>query len=296
MVRAMNKRELEAGITTDLKKGTTYGDYLGLDTLLNSQHPRSQEPDELLFIIQHQTSELWLKLMLHELDRSVEHVRQDDLEPAFKVLARVGHIQRMLFEQWSVLETLTPSEYLAFRDSLGPASGFQSAQYRAVEFTLGNKDAQTLLPFRHEPELHAALTRRLEAPSLYDEFLRHLARSGLPVPKERLERDFKEPYTSHPGVQAVFRTVYQEPEKHWNAYEMAEKLVDVEERFQLWRFRHMMTVSRIIGERRGTGGSSGVGFLRRALDLRFFPELWDVRTDLSPRSRPPNGGGGIAEG
>ncbi|HLT30382.1 MAG TPA: tryptophan 2,3-dioxygenase [Myxococcaceae bacterium] len=296
MVRAMNKRELEAGITTDLKKGTTYGDYLGLDTLLSSQHPRSQEPDELLFIIQHQTSELWLKLMLHELDRSLQFVRQDDLEPAFKVLARVGHIQRMLFEQWSVLETLTPSEYLAFRDALGPASGFQSAQYRAVEFTLGNKDAQTLLPFRHEAELHASLTRRLEAPSLYDEFLRHLSRSGLPVPRERLERDFTEPYTPHPGVQAVFQTIYEAPEKHWDAYEMAEKLVDVEERFQLWRFRHLMTVSRIIGERRGTGGSSGVGFLRKALDLRFFPELWDVRTELKPRRGPPNDRGGIAEG
>ena len=195
----------------------------------------------------------------------------------------MGHIQRMLFEQWSVLETLTPYEYLAFREQLGPASGFQSHQYRAVEFSLGNKDAQSLLPFRHEPELHADLEQRLAAPSLYDEFLRHLGRKGHAVPPERLERDFRQPYEAHPGVQAVFQVIYEAPEKHWDAYEMAEKLVDVEQRFQLWRYRHMMTVMRIIGFKQGTGGSSGVGFLRKALDLRFFPELWEVRTSLQPR-------------
>ncbi len=281
----MNKREFEAGIKTELTHGSTYGDYLQLSQLLTSQVPRSEEPDELLFIIQHQTSELWLKLMLHELDRAVAHVRADELEPCFKVLARVGHIQRMLFEQWSVLETLTPYEYLAFRDQLGPASGFQSAQYRAVEFVLGNKDAQALLPFRHEQATHAGLRARLEAPSLYDEFLRHLARQGFDVPVERVDRDFSQPYEAHPAVQALFQQIYEAPESHWNAYEMAEKLIDVEERFQLWRYRHMMTVMRIIGFKRGTGGSSGVGFLRKALDLRFFPELWEVRTDLRPRDR-----------
>jgi len=181
-----------------------------------------------------------------------------------------------------VLETLTPSEYLEFRSVLGPASGFQSAQYRALEFLLGNKDASALLVHRQSPEVHAWLERYLREPSLYDEFLRHLARRGLPVPSERLDRDFSGPYEPHPGVVAVFRTVYADPEKWWDGYEMAEKLVDVEERFQLWRFRHMMTVHRIIGFKPGTGGSSGVPFLRRALDVRFFPELWDVRTELEP--------------
>jgi tryptophan 2,3-dioxygenase len=226
-----------------------------------------------------------MKLLIHELLAARAHVQKDQLEPSFKILARAGQIQRMLFEQWSVLETLTPTEYLQFRDVLGPASGFQSFQYRAIEFLLGNKDPNTLLPHRHTPERHAWLEGLLAQPSLYDEFLRALARAGLPVPKERLERDFREPYEPHPGVTAVFRTIYEDPERHWNAYEMAEKLVDVEERFQLWRYRHMMTVMRIIGFRKGTGGSSGVGFLRKALDLRFFPELWDVRTELSPRPR-----------
>jgi tryptophan 2,3-dioxygenase len=278
----MNKRELEPGIHTELEAGSTYGDYLQLPRLLSSQSPRSEEHDELLFIIQHQTSELWMKLLLHELEKAVRHVQGDDLEPSFKVLARVGHIQRMLFEQWSVLETLTPSEYLAFRPSLGPASGFQSHQYRALEFLLGNKDEKALLPFRQQASVHAELEARLAAPSLYDEFLRHLARQGHPVPAERLERDFRQPYEGHPGVTAVFRHIYEHPEECWDAYEMAEKLVDVEERFQLWRYRHMMTVMRVIGFQRGTGGSSGVGFLRKALDLRFFPELWDVRTELRP--------------
>jgi len=241
--------------------------------------------DELLFIIQHQTSELWMKLFIHELEAARALVKADQLEPAFKILARVGQIQRMLFEQWSVLETLTPTEYLEFRDVLGPASGFQSAQYRAIEYLLGNKDAQGLLAHRHTPDVHAWLSSLLQAPSLYDEFLRHLARRGLPVPEDRLNRDFTQPYEAHPGVMAVFQTIYADPARWWDGYEMAEKLVDVEERFQLWRFRHMLTVQRIIGGKPGTGGSAGVPFLRRALDLRFFPELWDVRTELQPRSR-----------
>jgi tryptophan 2,3-dioxygenase len=284
----MPGRELEPGIKVDLAGSTTYADYLRLDLLLSAQQPRSspEHHDELLFIIQHQTSELWLKLLIHELLAARKEVQADQLEPAFKVLARVGQVQRMLFEQWSVLETLTPSEYLSFRHVLGPASGFQSPQYRAVEFLLGNKDAKALLAHRHTPEVHAWLEELLRSPSLYDEFLRHLARRGFPIPQERVERDFSLPYERHPGVVAVFRSIYEAPEQAWDGYEMAEKLIDVEQRFQLWRFRHMLTVKRIIGMRPGTGGSSGVSFLERALDVVFFPELWDVRTELQPRATP----------
>jgi len=282
-----NTREPDPGLKVDLAGATTYGDYLRLDLLLAAQQPRSSPPhhDELLFIVQHQTSELWMKLFIHELMAARTLVQADQLEPAFKILARVGQIQRMLFEQWSVLETLTPTEYLEFRGVLGPASGFQSAQYRALEYLLGNKDAQGLLAHRHTPAVHAWLSELLQAPSIYDEFLRHLARRGLPVPEERLNRDFTQPYEAHPGVVAVFASIYADPTRWWDGYEMAEKLVDVEERFQLWRFRHMLTVQRIIGGKPGTGGSAGVPFLRRALDVRFFPELWDVRTELQPRSR-----------
>ena len=282
-----NTRAPDPGLKVDLAGSTTYAEYLRLDLLLAAQQPRSSPPhhDELLFIIQHQTSELWMKLFIHELEAARALVKADQLEPAFKILARVGQIQRMHFEQWSVLETLTPTEYLECRDVLGPASGFQSAQYRAIEYLLGNKDAQGLLAHRHTPDVHAWLSSLLQAPSLYDEFLRHLARRGLPVPEDRLNRDFTQPYEAHPGVMAVFQTIYADPARWWDGYEMAEKLVDVEERFQLWRFRHMLTVQRIIGGKPGTGGSAGVPFLRRALDLRFFPELWDVRTELQPRSR-----------
>ncbi len=281
----MNKRELESGIHTDLQGSMSYGDYLRLDQLLSAQSLRSSPPhhDELLFIIQHQTSELWMKLLVHELSAARRFVQQDQLEPSFKIFARVAHIQRMLFEQWSVLETLTPNEYLEFRDVLGRSSGFQSFQYRAIEFLLGNKDANALLPFRHQSAVHAPLEQLLREPSLYDEFLRYLARRGLPVPKEKLERDFTQPYERSEQVISVFRTLYENPEQWWDEYEMAEKLVDVEERFLLWRFRHMKTVQRIIGYRAGTGGSSGVAFLRQAMDLTFFPELWDVRTTLQPR-------------
>jgi len=284
----MNKRELEPGIHVDLHREKTYGDYLCLDQLLSAQKPRSADAhhDEMLFIIQHQTSELWMKLMLHELDAAIACVRDDKLGPCFKILARVAQIQRMLFEQWSVLETMTPSEYLGFRETLGPASGFQSYQYRAIEFALGNKDANSLKPHRGNPEVYAQLEARLHQPSLYDEFLRYLARHGHPVPADRLDRDFAQPYEASPAVVAVFRTIYEDTQRYWNEYDMAEKLIDVEERFQLWRFRHMTTVKRIIGFRRGTGGSSGVAFLRKALDLVFFPELWDVRTELE--IRPPS--------
>jgi tryptophan 2,3-dioxygenase len=281
----MNKREFEPSIHVDLAGTRTYADYLRLDRILDAQTLASSPPhhDELLFIIQHQTSELWMKLMLHELGAVLGSLQADRLEPSFKMLARVGQIQRMLFEQWSVLETLTPNEYLQFRQALGRASGFQSHQYRALEFLLGNKDAQSLAPFRHEPTTHAWLEGYLRRPSLYDEFLRHLARRGFPIPTDRLERDWSEPYERHAGVTAAFKLVYEDTERHWDEYEMCEKLVDLEERFQLWRFRHVKTVERIIGFRPGTGGSSGVQFLMKALDLTFFPELWDVRTQLEPR-------------
>jgi tryptophan 2,3-dioxygenase len=278
----MNPRELEKGIHTDLKAEESYGGYLHLVELLSAQQPRTAQHDEMLFIIQHQTSELWMKLMLHELDAAVKFIQTDKLGESFKIFARVAHIQRMLFEQWSVLETMTPSEYLTFRGALGRSSGFQSFQYRAIEFVLGNKDANTLKPHLHDKPLYESLDARLHQPSIYDEFLRWLARHGHAVPAERVERDWTLPYEKHPGVMAVFQRIYENTNDHWDAYEMCEKLVDVEERFLLWRFRHMKTVQRIIGFKTGTGGSSGVSFLKKALDVTFFPELWDVRTELRP--------------
>jgi tryptophan 2,3-dioxygenase len=280
-----NRRPLEGSIHLELEPGSTYGDYLQLRALLAAQQPVTDVHDEMLFIIQHQTSELWIKLLLHELDLAVELVRTDRIVESFKIFARVAHIQDMLFGQWAVLETMTPSEYLGFRDALGKASGFQSYQYRALEFVLGNKDANMLRPHRHEAREHAELATRLAAPSLYDEFLRWLARHDHAVPHDRLERDFSEPYEKSDAVLEVFRKIYADTDSNYVAYDMCEKLIDVEERFQLWRFRHMMTVKRIIGFRQGTGGSSGVSFLKKALDLTFFPELWDVRTALKPRGR-----------
>ena len=277
-----NKRDLEAGIELDLRERTTYGGYLQLATLLSAQRPLSQPPhhDEMLFIIQHQTSELWMKLVIHELRAALAALARDDLDPCLKILARVKQIQRQLFEQWAVLETLTPSEYLEFRHVLGPASGFQSHQYRTIEFLLGNKNADMLAVFAYEPRLQAELRAVLEAPSLYDEFLRHLARSGHAVPAECVQRDWSQPHARNAALIPVFRRIYEHTGEHWAAYHLCEQLVDVEEAFQLWRFRHMKTVERIIGFRRGTGGSSGVAFLKKALDLTFFPELLDVRTEL----------------
>jgi len=277
----MNQREFEQSIHLYVT-GIDYAEYLRLDRLLSAQQPRSvpAHHDEVLFIIQHQTSELWMKLMIHELESVLENVRADRLEPSFKVLARVGQIQRILFEQWSVLETLTPSEYLQFRQVLGHASGLQSYQYRALEFLLGNKDPQMLGLHRHDPKIHRWLQTLLASPSVYDEFLRYLGRHGHEIPPEVTERDWSQPYQRHPAVVTVFRRIYENTDQYWDEYEMCEKLVDVEERFQLWRFRHMKTVQRIIGYKQGTGGSSGVEFLRKAVDLSFFPELWDVRTAL----------------
>jgi tryptophan 2,3-dioxygenase len=267
---------------TELAAETSYGGYLRLDRILSAQEPRSQPPhhDETMFIVQHQVSELWMKLMIHELSAAIGHVRGDRLDPCFKILARVKQIQRQLFEQWSVLETLTPSEYAEFRDALGPASGLQSFQFRAIEYLLGNKNAKMLDVHRHDERIHGWLRGLLEAPSLYDEFLRLLARRGLPVPPECVERDWARPYTRNDGVVAVFRAIYEAPRNHWDAYDMCEKLVDVEENFQLWRFRHVKTVERVIGYKRGTGGTAGVSFLRKTLEVRLFPELIDVRTEI----------------
>ena len=279
-IHRLGYRPIEEGVTTDLTDRMTYGGYLHLDRLLSAQVPLSDHHDEMLFIIQHQVTELWLKLLAHELRSAREKLREDDLPPALKRMARIKHIQRQMFEQWSVLETLTPIEYAQFRGKLGVASGFQSAQYRTVEFLLGNKNPGMIRVFRHDPDIAAALQADLEAPSLYDEFLRFLARAGHEVPAERAERDWSQPYTAHPGVVEVLRRIYAEPERYWAEYEASEELVDVEESFQLWRFRHMKTVERVIGYKRGTGGSTGVGFLRKALELTFFPELLSVRTEI----------------
>jgi tryptophan 2,3-dioxygenase len=237
----------------------------------------------MLFIIQHHVSELWIKQLIHELTAAIHHVQHDQLDPCFKILSRAKLIQMQLFDQWAVLETLTPSEYMEFRGVLGNASGFQSYQYRKLEFLLGNKNRDALKVFEHQPVIHKELLAALEAPSLYDEFLRHLKRRGLPVPDVCVERDWSEPYQKNEELVSVFRRIYEHPRDYWDAYEMCEKLVDVEEYFQLWRFRHMKTVERIIGFRPGTGGSSGVGFLRQALELTFFPELFAVRTGLKQR-------------
>jgi tryptophan 2,3-dioxygenase len=288
----MTTRELEPGIVTDLTNRLTYAGYLRLDKLLSAQLPLSGTEavpachDEMLFIVQHQVSELWMKLLIHELKAAIAYVREDRLPPCFKILARVKLIQKQLFEQWAVLETLTPSEYETFRPTLGTSSGFQSWQYRALEFLLGNKQAALVDVFRYDAAIHAELATLLATPSLYDEFLRHLARRGLPVPARCIERDWTQPYTRDPDLIPVFKTIYDDPERWWDAYEMAEKLVDVEESFQLWRFRHMKTVERTIGHKTGTGGSSGVGYLRRAVDHSFFPELIDVRTYIGPTAKP----------
>ena len=276
------RRDLEAGIETDFRRQMSYGDYLCLDRLLSAQRPLSDPPqhDELLFIIQHQTSELWLKLLVHELRSARTLLAADDLAPALKRLARVKHIQHSLTDQWSVLATLTPSEYAEIRPFLATSSGFQSAQYREVEFLLGNKDAAMVDVFGHEPEVQAELRRLLHEPSLYDEFLRFLARGGHDVPAELVERDWSAPRGSHPGLVDVFASVYAAPHDHWGVYETCEELVDLEDNFQEWRFRHLQVVQRIIGHKPGTGGSSGVDFLRRALDLTFFPELYEVRTRI----------------
>ena len=277
-----NIRPIEKGIKTDLESRLTYANYLGLEKLLSAQTPLSDPPhhDEILFIIQHQTSELWMKLIIHELKAAIVHIRKDNPGPVSKILSRVKQVQRQLFEQWGVLETLTPSEYAEFRGVLRSASGFQSLQYRMVEFLLGNKNAGMLKVFDHVPKDREKLREILEAPSIYDEFLRFLARNGHAVPTAHIERDWTQPHVRDLGLVPIFKKIYDHPNDYWVEYDLCEKLVDVEESFQLWRFRHLKTVERVIGFKQGTGGSSGVAFLKQALELTFFPELLDVRTEI----------------
>ncbi len=273
------QREIEPTIERDFTDQMSYADYLRLDLLLAAQRPQSNPPqhDELLFIIQHQTSELWLKLMVHELRSARELLSTDELAHALKRLARIKHIQRVLTDQWSVLATLTPSEYAEIRPFLATSSGFQSSQYREVEFLLGNKDADMVSVFNHDQAAHDVLAALLIEPSLYDEFLAFLARRGYAVPTDVLERDATRTHPSSPGLVEVFAEVYAAPSEHWGVYEACEEFVDVEDNFLQWRFRHLQVVQRTIGHKTGTGGSSGVSFLRRALDLTFFPELYEVR-------------------
>ncbi|MDZ7892764.1 MAG: tryptophan 2,3-dioxygenase [Rhodoferax sp.] len=264
----------------DFSKTMSYGDYLQIDTILSAQHMLSPTHDELLFIIQHQTSELWMKLMLHELTAAMRHIAQDDLPPAFKMLARVSKIMEQLVHAWDVLATMTPPEYTAMRPYLGQSSGFQSFQYRCIEFSLGNKNAAMLKPHAHAPERLAVVQAAYEAPSLYDEALKLMARRGIAVPASHLERDWTQPYTASPEVEAAWLLVYRDPKAHWDLYQLAEELTDLEDAFRLWRFRHVTTVERVIGFKRGTGGTGGVSYLRKMLDVVLFPEIWTLRTAL----------------
>jgi tryptophan 2,3-dioxygenase len=283
-----NERPLEAGIHTDLEGRMTYAGYLRLDRLLSAQEPLSTPPhhDEMLFIVQHQVSELWIKLLIHELRAAIAHLQRDELGPCQKIFARCKSVLRQLTEMWSVLETLTPSEYMEFRHILGPSSGFQSAQYRTMEFLLGNKNAAMLKVFAHDADAAAMLRDALEAPGLYDEVLAFLARSGHAIPGDCLQRDWSRPHVFNAELLPMLERIYADSERYWVEYQLCEDLVDLETQFQLWRFRHMRTVMRIIGFKRGTGGSSGVGFLKQALDLTFFPELFEVRTVIGASPSP----------
>ena len=258
----------------------SYGDYLHLDEVLGAQRPLSDAHDELLFIVQHQTSELWMRLVVHELTHARAALADDRLQPAFKMLTRVARIFEQLNKAWDVLRTMTPSEYTEFRDALGQSSGFQSYQYRQVEFILGNRNLAMLRPHEHRPEIHGLLTAELERPSMYDEAVRLLARSGLPVPAAAIERDLAVPHVLDDDIVAAWQVVYGDPEHWWSQYELAEKLVDVEDYFRRWRFNHVTTVERVIGFKRGTGGTGGVSYLKRMLAVELFPDLWRVRTVL----------------
>ena len=276
-------REFEESIhTDDLKSRETYPDYLRLDILLSAQQPRSNPPhhDELLFIIQHQTSELWMKLMRHELSAAIRSIASGELQHAFKMLSRVSRIMEQLVHAWDVLATMTPPEYTAIRPYLRNSSGFQSWQYRCIEFAVGNKNALMLRPHEHRPDLLAEVTAALAAPSLYDESLRLLSRRGLAVPASHVERDWTQPYVADAGVEAAWLEVYRDPKQHWDLYQLGEELTDFEDAFRLWRFRHVTTVERVIGVKRGTGGTSGVGYLRSMLDVVLFPEIWSLRGAL----------------
>ena len=264
----------------DFSKSMSYGDYLQIDTILSAQKPLSPAHDEMLFIIQHQTSELWMKLMLHELTAAIGCIARDELGAAFKMLARVSKIMEQLVHAWDVLATMTPPEYSAMRPYLGASSGFQSFQYRCIEFALGNKNAAMLKPHNHAPERLALVQAAYEAPSLYDEALRLLARRGIAVPQSHLQRDWTQAYEVSPDVEAAWLQIYRAPEKHWDLYQLGEELTDLEDAFRLWRFRHVTTVERVIGFKRGTGGTGGVSYLRKMLDVVLFPEIWTLRTAL----------------
>ncbi|MBF8291622.1 MAG: tryptophan 2,3-dioxygenase [Steroidobacteraceae bacterium] len=267
-----------AGIHWNLDRSLSYGQYLQLDKVLGAQKPLSGQHDEMLFIVIHQASELWLKLCLHELAATRAQIRADDLEPAFKMLSRVARAQAQMIQSWDVLGTMTPADYMRFRDSLGQSSGFQSWQYRLLEFMLGNKDAKLIEVHSSDPPNHALLGRELATPSLYDETLKLLARRGFAIPRERIERDWTKSYEAHPEVEAAWLAIYRDSNAHWDLYELAEKLVDLEYRLQQWRFAHLKTVERIIGFKRGTGGSTGAGYLAHVLKHSFFPELISLRT------------------
>ncbi|WP_235864552.1 tryptophan 2,3-dioxygenase [Ureibacillus acetophenoni] len=274
------KLKQEKGIHTDFKNDMTYGEYLGLDQLLSSQKLLSNHHDEMLFIIIHQVSELWMKLILHELKSAITAIQQNKMQPAFKMLSRVTKIQTQIIQAWDVLSTMTPSEYLEFRDKLGKASGFQSYQYRLIEFALGYKTKHILKIYEKDKALSQVLDEAFKAPSIYDVSIQALAREGLPINKELLTRDFSITYGGEESVAAAWKEVYLNVDKYWDLYQLGEKLVDIEDWLQQWRFRHMKTVERIIGFKIGTGGSSGVNYLKKVLDHRFFPELWDLRTNL----------------
>ena len=264
----------------DFSQSMSYGDYLQLDAILTAQKPLSPAHDEMLFIVQHQTSELWMKLMLHELRAAIAHIANDELQMAFKMLARVSKIMEQLVHAWDVLATMTPPEYTAMRPYLGQSSGFQSYQYRSIEFALGNKNRAMLKPHEHRADLLAQVQAAYEAPSLYDEALRLLARRGIPVPASHLDRDWTQPYTESEAVKNAWLAVYRAPQQHWDLYQLGEELTDLEDAFRLWRFRHVTTVERVIGFKRGTGGTGGVSYLRKMLDVVLFPEIWTLRTDL----------------
>jgi tryptophan 2,3-dioxygenase len=264
----------------DLTEALSYGQYLHLDKLLGAQQPLSFHHDEMLFVMIHQVSELWMKLCLHELTATIDCVRRDDLGPTFKMLARVSKIQEQLLHSWDVLATITPSDYSAFRNALGKSSGFQSSQYRLLEFLIGNRNAGMIKVFQSDPVAHESLERALRAPSLYDEVLQLLSRRGFDLPPQAIDRDFAEPYQASKQVAAAWLSVYHNSEKEWDLYQLAEHLVDLDYKFQLWRFAHVKTVERIIGFKRGTGGTGGVSYLTKALELKFFPELWTIRTSM----------------
>ena len=264
----------------DFSKTMSYGDYLQIDTILSAQKPLSPAHDEMLFIVQHQTSELWMKLMLHELSAAVAHIAKDQMAPAFKMLARVSKIMEQLVHAWDVLATMTPPEYSAIRPYLGQSSGFQSFQYRCIEFSLGNKNAAMLKPHAHSPERLALVQAAYEGPSLYDEALRLLARRGIEIPADKLQRDWTQPYVASEQVEQAWLQVYRNPEQHWDLYQLGEELTDLEDAFRLWRFRHVTTVERVIGFKRGSGGTGGVSYLRKMLDVVLFPEIWTLRTVL----------------